>query len=339
MCMQVSDIFTIDQLNDLHIELIANLKYLKRTGGRDHIFSFHYVDLFKDWRKYIPHSIFLTPETAVGWEASVSSFSDLQREIPPFDTNKDISLPPTMDLDHVLGLLSGSLPLKHRDILGFFAGKLWPDIDESLRIRGGLKEKMANLPGMDINVEYSMTNLFKREELFQWMGRATFCFVPRGRAAWSVRFFETLWAGCVPVILSDDYELPFETLFDVTKFAIKWPTNKIGIELYDFLISIPPDVIEEYRHVAQQVRCWYLFPPPIIQSLGDLGRRHLLHQFEEHICPNLASSHNAFAAVTELLARKRRHSKSSFETFYHTIYDVEEERWRKIYVDKHGNEI
>ena len=46
------------------------------------------------------------------------------------------------------------------------------------------------------------------------MGNARFCLAPRGRAAWSVRFFEALWAGCVPVLLSDYYEVPFEALFE-----------------------------------------------------------------------------------------------------------------------------
>ncbi|CAE8618003.1 unnamed protein product, partial [Polarella glacialis] len=55
------------------------------------------------------------------------------------------------------------------------------------------------------------------------MGNSRFCLVPRGRAAWSVRFFEALWAGCVPVLLSDYYEPPFDALFDITEFVIKWP--------------------------------------------------------------------------------------------------------------------
>ena len=49
------------------------------------------------------------------------------------------------------------------------------------------------------------------------MGDSVFCLVPRGRAAWSVRFFESLWAGCVPVLLSDHYQPSFDQLFDATE--------------------------------------------------------------------------------------------------------------------------
>ncbi len=40
-----------------------------------------------------------------------------------------------------------------------------------------------------------------------------FCFVPRGKSAWSSRLFRILFGKCVPVILNDDYELPFISLF------------------------------------------------------------------------------------------------------------------------------
>ena len=42
------------------------------------------------------------------------------------------------------------------------------------------------------------------------MGTSHFCLVPKGRGWWTVRLFETFYAGCIPVILSDDQELPFE---------------------------------------------------------------------------------------------------------------------------------
>ena len=41
------------------------------------------------------------------------------------------------------------------------------------------------------------------------MGNSHFCLVPRGRGWWTVRLFEAFYAGCVPVLLSDDVELPF----------------------------------------------------------------------------------------------------------------------------------
>merc|ERR550514_2077542 len=99
-----------------------------------------------------------------------------------------------------------------------------------------------------------MNDLLSPRAMSQLMGDARFCFVPRGRAAWSVRFFETLWAGCVPVILSDHLEVPFEALFDVTEFAIKWPVERIDESLYAYLQNLPLEVVEDYRRAARRVR-------------------------------------------------------------------------------------
>ena len=67
----------------------------------------------------------------------------------------------------------------------------------------------------------SVANIWLR----RLMGDSVFCLVPRGRAAWSVRFFESLWAGCVPVLLSDHYQPSFDQLFDATErlgWGISW---------------------------------------------------------------------------------------------------------------------
>ena len=53
------------------------------------------------------------------------------------------------------------------------------------------------------------------------MARAKFCLVPRGKTPTSRRFFEAVLAGCVPVLLSDDAAIPFESVVDVDAFAVR----------------------------------------------------------------------------------------------------------------------
>jgi hypothetical protein len=46
-------------------------------GGRDHIISMHYMDMFPSWRRLAPDAIYLTPETEVPYEIRVN---DIPRE-------------------------------------------------------------------------------------------------------------------------------------------------------------------------------------------------------------------------------------------------------------------
>merc|ERR1719284_1287145 len=78
---------------------------------------------------------------------------------------------------------------------------------------------------VDVDVPYM--------ESFKGLTNSIFCFVPRGKSAWSSRFFQTFFAGCIPVLLNDNYEPPFGEILDVTKVALKWPMEDVpGVVQY-----------------------------------------------------------------------------------------------------------
>ena len=123
-CHQVAGMAEFPELDRDYEEAVSQLAYFQRTGGReawldlwpfsfsgtwdikhiclvcdflqDHIFSFHYIDLFPSWRKRIPKSVILTPETEVGFERSLGDFGLDQTRFAPFNPLKDIVVPPLL---------------------------------------------------------------------------------------------------------------------------------------------------------------------------------------------------------------------------------------------------
>ena len=84
------------------------------------------------------------------------------------------------------------------------------------------------------------------------MARSLFAFVPRGDALFSYRLLEALAFGCIPVVLSDGWVLPFDRTISWSDAAVSFPEAAIP-EIPHFLGQIKPHRIAELQHNARAI--------------------------------------------------------------------------------------
>uniref|UniRef100_A0A8C5DQ17 Exostosin-1b-like n=1 Tax=Gouania willdenowi TaxID=441366 RepID=A0A8C5DQ17_GOUWI len=94
------------------------------------------------------------------------------------------------------------------------------------------------------NAEYDKYDY--REMLYN----STFCLVPRGRRLGSFRFLEALQAACVPVMLSNGWELPFSEIIDWNTAAVIGD-ERLLLQIPSTVRSIHQDMILSMRQQTQ----------------------------------------------------------------------------------------
>ncbi|PIA41019.1 hypothetical protein AQUCO_02300060v1, partial [Aquilegia coerulea] len=201
------------------MDLIRSSEAWKRSGGRDHVFVL--TDPVAMWhvRDEIAPAILLVVDFG-GWyrldsKASNDSSSNMIQHTQ-VSLLKDVILPYT----HLLPRLHLPENQNRRTLLYFKGAKH--------RHRGGVvREKLWDLliDERDVVMEEGFPNATGKEQSIKGMRSSEFCLHPAGDTPTSCRLFDAILSLCIPVIVSDDIELPFEGMVDYSDFSIFVPVS------------------------------------------------------------------------------------------------------------------
>nr|XP_023666236.1 exostosin-1b-like [Paramormyrops kingsleyae] len=104
---------------------------------------------------------------------------------------------------------------------------------------------------------------------------STFCLVPRGRRLGSFRFLEALQAACIPVVLSNGWELPFSEVIDWSSGAIIGD-ERLLLQIPSIVRSVHRDKILSLRQQTQFLwEAYFSSVEKIVLTTLEVGRPSL----------------------------------------------------------------
>ncbi|WOL18039.1 putative arabinosyltransferase ARAD1 [Canna indica] len=172
----------------------------KRSDGRDHIILAHHPNSMLDARMHLSQCMLI--------------LSDFGRYSPLVaNVDKDIIAP----YKHLIKtFVNDSSSFNDRPTLLYFQG----GIDR--KGGGKIRRELYDLLKDEKDVHFSFGSLRENgtNEASQGMHSSKFCLNIVGDTPSSNRLFDAIASHCVPVIISDDIELPYEDVLDYSEFCI-----------------------------------------------------------------------------------------------------------------------
>ncbi|KAF5207660.1 Xylogalacturonan beta-1,3-xylosyltransferase [Thalictrum thalictroides] len=234
----------------------------KRSEGRDHILPVHHPWSFKSVRRFMKKAIWLLPDmdSTGNWYKPGEVWLE-----------KDLILPYVSNVE-VCDANCLSESESRRDTLLFFRGRLKRNAGG--KIRSKLVTELHGSEG--VVIEEGTSGEAGKEAAKNGMRRSIFCLNPAGDTPSSARLFDAIVSGCIPVIVSDELELPFEGMLDYRKIAL-FVSSSDAVQpgqLLTFLKSISPEKIKKMRANLAKYTRHFLYSSPA-QPLGpeDLAWR------------------------------------------------------------------
>ncbi|EOY10084.1 Exostosin family protein isoform 1 [Theobroma cacao] len=227
----------------------------KQSEGRDHIFPIHHPWSFKSVRRVVKNAIWLLPDM----DSTGNWYKPGQVSL-----EKDLILPyvPNVDLCDTKCLSESE---SKRTTLLFFRGRLKRNAGG--KIRAKLVAELTD--AKDVVIEEGTAGVGGKAAAQKGMRRSIFCLSPAGDTPSSARLFDAIVSGCIPVIISDELELPFEGILDYRKIAI-FVSSTDAVQsgwLLRYLKGISPTQIREMRRNLAEYSRHFVYSSPA-QPLG-----------------------------------------------------------------------
>lgn len=215
-------------VNDYTRLIATKYPYWNRSKGAD-----HFMVSCHDWAPEVSDS---NPEFYKNFIRVLCNANTSEG----FRPERDVSLPEVYGPSHALPTPAAGLPPQKRSILAFFAGGAHGDIRPVLLNYWKNKDP-------DIRVhEY----LPKNQNYTKLMSETKFCLCPSGFEVASPRIVEAIYAGCVPVTISENYLLPFSDVLDWSQFSVNVAVHDIP-NLKTILLGISDT---KYLRMQKRVR-------------------------------------------------------------------------------------
>ncbi|ONK66290.1 uncharacterized protein A4U43_C06F6170 [Asparagus officinalis] len=224
----------------------AKHPFWNRTGGAD-----HFLVACHDWGPYTTNL-----HTGLG-ENSIRALCNADPTVG-FIRGKDVSLPETLIINPKKALRGlGGKAVSKRSILAFFAGNMhgrvrpillnyWKEKDEDMKIYGPLPPQVS-----------------KKMSYIQHMKSSKFCICPMGYEVNSPRIVEAIYYECVPVIIADNFVLPFDEVLDWSVFSVVVAEKDIP-QLKDILLKITSEkYVDMHENVKRLQRHFLWHPRPV----------------------------------------------------------------------------
>jgi glycosyltransferase involved in cell wall biosynthesis len=226
-------------LSKFHEKLMRHIKskpYWKRKQGRDHVFMFsqgYGARLWGPTFAMIQNSLILSvngdtylpppregnkpPQQIIGpgseGKGGKTRFTGKQAALNPFRPWHDIVVP-------VKPLVAFS-QFAQKTMMVYFQGAVkTKDLTYSYGTRQYIMDHFAQEPGWFLKQRTSVLDADLMNEFKLHMEQSVFCLCPEGFHAFTPRVVEAIHAACIPVIIGEGYQLPFEHFIDYREFAV-----------------------------------------------------------------------------------------------------------------------